>query len=229
MKPKYSTEDKINYVYGLLSTDDRMHFEQLMREDPSLHAEIQELTSVIGKINEVTLVHAPEINPDQIIRRSKRDWTKIMFNSLRYAAIFMIVLIAAGSISNVQFRYDDTGISLSMSIWPQVQLIDDNVLSPDATVTPNIETDTASLAMLKEFQLQQAELLNDIIAREREDQRRQLQEMFTDYATMIENRRIIDLQLIQYELDELARTNDHRLNRTDLVLSTLLESISLSN
>lgn len=229
MKPNYSTEDKINYVYGLMNADERVRFDEALRKDASLQSEIQELTSVKEKFGDVAPVHAPEINPDQIIRRSQRNWSKIIMQSTRYAAMFMIVLVAAGSVSNLQIRYDDSGMSISMSIWPQSQITQEIQIPTEDRLEQQSEIDDAALELLREFQLQQAELLNEIVAREREDQRRQLQEMFTDYATMIENRRIIDLQLIQYELDELARTSDHRLNRTDLVLSTLLESFSPTN
>jgi hypothetical protein len=121
-----------------------------------------------------------------------------------------------------------------MSILPKpnAELVQNNVPteinSGDTEVTnpgPQ-QIDPATLELLRGFQEQQAQLIADVVEQERADQRELLQELFTEYAIMIENRRMIDMELIQYELDNIAARTTDRQNKTDLVLTTLIESIS---
>ena len=224
MKKKYSPEEIIDYLNGLMSDSDRTDIELAMKQDESLRMEINELISIRKKLAETSLVNPPTISPDSIIRRSKKDWRKTVYQTVRYAAMFLITLIVIGSLSNINIQYDDSGMQLSMSVWPEQPptVIETIQGERDDSVSPE------TIALLQEFQKQQAQLVADIIEKDRADQRQQIQELFSEYATMIENRRMIDMELIQYELDNIAQRTDTRQKQTDLVLGSLLESISLN-
>ena len=224
MKKKYSPEEIIDYLNGLMSDSDRTDIELAMKQDESLRMEINELVLMRTKLADTSNVNPPSINPESIIRRSKKDWRKTAYQTVRYAAMFLITLIVIGSLSNINIQYDDSGMQLSMSVWPEQPptVIETIQGERDDSVSPE------TIALLQEFQKQQAQLVADIIEKDRADQRQQIQELFSEYATMIENRRMIDMELIQYELDNIAQRTDTRQKQTDLVLGSLLESISLN-
>jgi hypothetical protein len=234
MKRTFTPEEKINYLFGLMSADDRITFESALVHDEQLRAEIDELSKTHEQLMDVGSVRPPLVNPETLIKRSKRDWKVTTYQSLRYAAMLLLFLIVFGSLNNLQIRYDNNGLSVSMSILPKpnAELVQNNVPteinSGDAEVTnpgPQ-QIDPATLELLRGFQEQQAQLIADVVEQERADQRELLQELFTEYAIMIENRRMIDMELIQYELDNIAARTTDRQNKTDLVLTTLIESIS---
>lgn len=220
MKKKYSPEEIIDYLNGMMSDVDKADFDLALKQDESLRMEINDLVLVRQKLTEVNKVHPPSINADTIIRNSRKDWKKTIYQSVRYAALILMTLIVIGSLSNINIRYNDEGLQLSMSIWPEQTIITENPVVEES-ISPT------TLALLQEFQEQQAQLVADIIEKDRADQRQQIQELFSEYATMIENRRMIDMELIQYELDNIAQRTDTKQRQTDLVLGSLLESISL--
>lgn len=233
MKRTFTPEDKINYLYGLLLADELTVFESALAQDEELRKEIAELSKTHEHLQEMSSVRPPLVNPDSLIQRSKRNWKLTTYKTLRYAAMLLIFLIVFGSLNNLQIRYDGNGLSVSMSLLPKpnAELVQNDIPSTTTPVEDNstettTELDPATLELLKGFQEQQAVLIADVIEKERADQRELLQELFTEYATMIENRRMIDMELIQYELDKIAVRTTDRQNKTDLVLTTLIESIS---
>lgn len=233
MKRTFTPEDKINYLYGLLSADELTTFESALAQDEELRKEISELSKTHEHLQEVSSVRPPLVNPDSLIQRSKRDWRRTTYNTLRYAAMLLIFLMVFGSLNNLQIRYDSNGVSVSMSLLPKpnAELVQNELPATSSPSSENTadsatELDPATLELLRGFQEQQALLIADVIEQERADQRELLQELFTEYATMIENRRMIDMELIQYELDKIAARTTDRQNKTDLVLTTLIESIS---
>lgn len=233
MKRTFTPEDKINYLYGLLSADELTTFESALAQDEDLRKEITELSRTHEHLQDMGSIRPPLVNPDALIKRSKRNWKQTTYNTLRYAAMLLIFLIVFGSLNNLQIRYDGSGLSVSMSLLPKpnAELVQTNIpstTSPDLenTSEPSTELDPATMELLRGFQEQQAQLIAEVIEQERADQRELLQELFTEYATMIENRRMIDMELIQYELDNIAARTTDRQNKTDLVLTTLIESIS---
>lgn len=233
MKRTFTPEDKINYLFGLLPADELTAFETALNQDEELQKEIAELSKTHEQLQEVSSVRPPLVNPDSLIQRSKRNWKLTTYKTLRYAAMILVFLIVFGSLNNLQIRYDGNGLSVSMSILPKpnAELVQQIIPSTTPPATENTTESTsgldpATLELLKNFQEQQALLIADVIEKERADQRELLQDLFTEYATMIENRRMIDMELIQYELDNIAARTTDRQNKTDLVLTTLIESIT---
>ncbi len=234
MKRTFTPEDKINYLFGLMSAEDLAAFESALALDEELRKEITELSKTHAHLQEMSTVRPPLVNPESLIQRSKRNWKLTTYKTLRYAAMVLIFLIVFGSLNNLQVRYDGNGLLVSMSILPKpnpelVQNTTPSEFTPvtdDATESTRAEIDPDTLELLRKFQEQQAQLIADVIEQERADQRELLQELFTEYATMIENRRMIDMELIQYELDKIASRTTDRQNKTDLVLTTLIESIT---
>lgn len=234
MKRTFTPEDKIDYLFGLMSAEDLTAFESALEQNEQLRTEIAELSKTHEHLQDMSTVRPPLVNPDSLIKRSKRNWKLTTYQTLRYAAMVLIFLIVFGSLNNLQVRYDGNGLSVSMSILPKPnpELVQNNtpaVSTPatdEAVGSESGEIDPATLELLRGFQEQQAQLIAEVIEQERADQRELLQELFTEYATMIENRRMIDMELIQYELDKIASRTTDRQNKTDLVLTTLIESIS---
>lgn len=234
MKRTFTPEEKINYLYGLLSADELAEFEAILLNDPELRKEMAELKITHEQLQKTNSIHAPALSVDSLIRRSQRDWKSTTYKTLRYAAMLALFVIVFGSLNNLQIRYDENGLSISMSILPKPDaLLVSNTEAQnqieEASSTPveqSTQLDPATIELLRGFQEQQAELISQVIEQERADQLELLHELFTEYATMIENRRMIDMELIQYELDKIAARTTDRQNKTDLVLSTLIETIS---
>src|SRR5690554_2434780 len=117
MKNKYSPEEKIDYLNGMMSDQDRIDFDLALKQDESLRMEMNELVLVRQKLAELNKVNPPSINPDTIIRNSRKDWRKSLYQTVRYAALVLMTLIVIGSLSNINIQYNDEGLQLSMSVW----------------------------------------------------------------------------------------------------------------
>jgi hypothetical protein len=234
MKRTFTPEEKIDYLYGLLSADDQAAFEVTLEHDSELRNEINELRITQEQIQKTGSIHAPALSVDALIRRSQRNWNATTFKTLKYAAMLFLFLIVFGSLNNLQIRYDENGLTVSMSILPKPDALlvanepseETNLSDIPSDLERSTSIDPAAAELLKGFQEQQAQLISEVIAQERADHRKLLQELFTEYASMIENRRMIDMELIQYELDKIAARTTDRQNKTDLVLTTLIETIS---
>jgi ferric-dicitrate binding protein FerR (iron transport regulator) len=216
MKTTFTPEEKINFIYGLSSKAERALIDKAMETDEDFRAEIAELQQSVGLLSEVDFDKAPTLNATRVISRSRPRWQGQALSIVKYAAAMLITFLALGSISNLNIQYNENGFQIAMGLVPAKTEI----------IEPN---NGISAEALRVYQEQNALLLAEILAQERAEQQRQLTELFTDYATMIENRRMIDLQLIQYELENMQEANDTRLHNTDRVLYSLIEALSYND
>jgi hypothetical protein len=219
MKTTITNEDKIHYLYNMLPNEQRLAFENQMSSNEELADEIAELRATMDELSGVERVKAPVIDVRKLMQKNTPKWQRITYSTMKYAAFALVLFMVVGFATNLNVQYGEDGLAVSMSFFPPEPV--------QAISTTEINEQT--IALLREFQLQQTALFAEILAQERTEQQNQIKELLMDHATMIENRRMIDLQLIQYELENMQERNDSRLYRTDRVLYELLETLSYNN
>jgi hypothetical protein len=219
MKTTITNEEKIHYLYNMLPKGQRLAFESELNRNEELADEMLELRKTMTLLSEMEQVKAPSIDVRSLLQRNTSKWQKITYTTMKYAAVALILFMVVGFATNLNVQYDNDGLNISMSFFPV-----------EPTVIPSTtDINEQTIALLREFQEQQTTLFAEILAQERAEQQNQIKELLIDHASMIENRRMIDLQLIQYELENMQERNDSRLYRTDRVLYQLLETLSYNN
>lgn len=219
MKTSITNEDKIHYLYNMLPNEQRIAFETEMKSDTALADEIAALRATMDEFSGVEQVKAPVLDVRKLLQRNTPKWQRITYATMKYAAVALVLFMVVGFATNLNVQYGGDGLTISMSFFPR---------EPAKTITTT-EINEQTIALLREFQAQQTALFAEILAQERTEQQNQIKELLIDHASMIENRRMIDLQLIQYELENMQERNDSRLYRTDRVLYELLETLSYNN
>jgi len=220
MKKTFTPEDKINYLYDMMPKAQRLEFENEMSRNEDLAGEMRELRASMEQMSSLDQHKAPVIDMRTLMQKSTPKWRRVTVATMKYAAFALILFMIVGFATNLNVKYDSDGLAVSMSFFP----------AETAVVAPSTaEMNGQTIALLREFQVQQTALFAEILAQERAEQQNQIKELLTDHASMIENRRLIDLQLIQFELEDMQERNDTRLYRTDRVLYELLETLSYNN
>lgn len=228
MKTTITPQEKIDYLYGQLSEERRLEIEKQLLENASLRREIRAMQAVSRELQLMDSEKAPAVDPDIIRKKATASRNRIFSPMMKAVAAVFVGFLVIGSASNLTIDYSEAGLAISMSLLPPpsppIPPVPPHPGSQTTPLTPDVNAE-----LIKQLQEQNALILAEILAQERTQQQEQLKALFSDYATMIENRRMIDLQLIQYELESIQLETASRIHNTDRVLYDLLEVLSYSN
>ncbi len=203
----------IDYLYGEMEESEKREFEKLLNSNPDLKAEADSLSNVRSILNEPQEQTTNEPANEATV-------TKLWYQSmpLQIAAsiiLVWVILLATAVMAGLQLKWDSEGFMVSFGETAVVEI-------PEIPETSNFVTTD----LLMEYSELQGDLIARAIQTERENQARQLQQLFEEYATLIENRRLIDLQLIEMEIQEQRDQTDRKFRQAEFVLNELFQFVN---
>ena len=218
MKPSNETFQikAIDYLYGEMSETERKEFENLLDNNPVLKADFESLKMVRSVLSE------EQASPQKAVKKIEKQTAnhRLGFNAtiLQIAAsiiIIWLIILGTATLAGLNFKWDDNGFMMAFGEFPtaeiQAEPLTENFITAD---------------LLREYSEIQGELISQALEAERQQQASQLQQLFEEYATLIENRRLIDLQLIELELQHQRDQTDRQFRQAEFVLNELIQFVN---
>jgi len=209
----------MDYLYDEISAKDKERLENYLETRPSLQEELDKLQQTRKMLQQL-----PAAEPDRKLlvmeprKRSFSQWWKEAQNLMPQTiwgksgfaiAASLILLLLIGSVAKIHISSTDAGYSVSLGYQPVVNE-DLSARQVEALIT-QIRSENA--AMLDEY----AETLQ-----------RQNREQLQQLVQYVDQQRMQDLQLIDYNLNQVQQANSYRWQEANRFLGEVLQNISLN-
>ncbi len=213
----------MDYLYDEMNDQEKEAFEALIRKQPELQNELDELRMTRDLMN----AHPTAVPPFQPIlnteTESKTDQQQkgrilklspFVRNLMAIAASLLIVILGM-ALAGVEAGSTENGFYVTIGNPPEQPI----VAEPDLT-EENV------VAMLEQMKSEQALLFAGLMEEVQSQQNEQIDELFTLLTDYYEERRQQDLRMIAAGMNELEYETQNRFNRTNTALGSLIYALN---
>ncbi|MFU8813668.1 MAG: hypothetical protein ACNA78_11945 [Balneolaceae bacterium] len=214
---KNRDEQIISYLYGEMTTEEKQAFEEVLKTDADLAAEVRELQAtrdLLAEAEPLSYAGGGPFSAPSFDDRSAQ-------HKRRSPNVYKLLLAAAAVVI----------LALSASLWiqldrhaaaPQEELASSQMPQPQERLYTEQELETVVQAVQQQQAVMMAALMDEL----REEQEQQLTEIVEAMTVYFDSRRNQDLMLISEGLAQLEQETNSRITQTDQVLGGLIYALS---
>jgi len=209
----------MDYLYDEISAKDKERLENYLETRPSLQEELDKLQQTRKMLQQL-----PAAEPDRKLlvmeprKRSFSQWWKEAQNLMPQTiwgksgfaiAASLILLLLIGSVAKIHISSTDAGYSVSLGYQPVVN---------EGLSARQVE------ALITQIRSENAAMLDEYAETLQRQNREQLQQL----VQYVDQQRMQDLQLIDYNLNQVQQANSYRWQEANRFLGEVLQNISLN-
>lgn len=219
----------MDYLYDEMGPDERQSFEKILRDNPDLQKELNEMRATRNLLQEDN----DEITPKKLLliqpdadQSSEKESTQSsgsakIFALKTFAAVAAAILVAVSlfSFANLQISHTDRGTLISFGADPQP------VEEPAATEA--YITEDEFYAMMGELQEQNNRVMAAALEQTQEQHQQQMENVIQTLTTYYDRRRQQDLLLVSEGLAQLEEETYYRFLQTEEAFEDLLFALNV--
>lgn len=230
MNNKDAQSRLMDYLYDEMEPEERHTFEEILRNDPNLQQELNEMHSTRKLLGEDT----GEIKPGNLMliktgsdtSEGKTDESAasgLVIGLKIFASVAAAILLtfALFSFANLQITHSDRGTLISFGDAPSPQPI----VEPSSTDA--FITETEFYAMMNELQEQNNRVMATALQQTREEHQQQMENVIQTLTTYYDRRRQQDLVLVSEGLAQLEEETYYRFLQTEEALEDLIFALNV--
>lgn len=219
----------IDYIYDEMDPGERREFEKILRDDPDLQKELNEMQATRNLLQE----DSEEIKPEKLLliqpapehpaekESSEPSGSATFFVLKTVAAVAAAILLAVAifSFTNLQITQTNSGTLISFGASPQP------VAEPaDAEA---FITEDEFYAMMSELQEQNNRVMATALEQTREQHQQQMENVIETLTAYYDRRRQQDLVLVSEGLAQLEEETYYRFLQTEEALEDLIFALNV--
>lgn len=231
MMNKNDAQSKLmDYLYDEMEPEERREFEKLLRSNPVLQQEINEMQATRNLLQEDKDEIIPEklllIQPDADHSSKKASIkpsrSSNIFSLKTFAAVAAAILLAFAlfSIANLQISHTDRGTLISFGTPPPQPV-------QEPAETESFITEDEFYIMMNELQEQNNRVMATALQQTREQHQQQMENVVQTLTTYYDQRRQQDLVLVSEGLAQLEEETYYRFLQTEEALEDLIFALNV--
>ncbi|WP_340105146.1 hypothetical protein [Rhodohalobacter sp. 8-1] len=220
----------MDYLYDEMGPNERREFEKLLRNQPELQQELNEMQATRNLLQE----ESDEITPKKLMLiRTEENHTagdktsnpsgnpKIYFlKTFAAVAAAILVTVAVFSFVNLQINQTEQGTLISFGT-PQPQPVE------EPAETESFITEDEFYTMMSELQEQNNHVMATALEQTREQHQQQMENVIQTLTTYYNRRRQQDLVLVSEGLAQLEEETYYRFLQTEEALEDLIFALNV--
>ena len=219
----------MDYLYDEMEPEERREFEEILRNDPDLQKELNEMQATRNLLQEDNDKIKPEklllIQPETVQSAEKESpessgpATFFVLKTVAAVAAAVLVTVAIFSFANLQITQTDSGtlISFGDSSQPVAEPAD-----AEAFITED-----EFYAMMNELQEQNNRVMATALEQTREEHQQQMENVIETLTAYYDRRRQQDLVLVSEGLAQLEEETYYRFLQTEEALEDLIFALNV--
>ncbi len=222
----------MDYLYDEMNDFEKKAFEEMIRKQPDLQKEFDELRMTRNLMNTHSAAVPPfqpvepvqtDQNPDTKSKPEQSQKGRILnlppfVRNLMAVAASILIVFMGMALAGVETGSTDNGFYVMIGNPP---------LQP-VPAEPGL-TEERVIAMLEQMQAEQTVLLAGLMEEVQSQQNEQIHELFTLLTDYYEERRQQDLRMIADGMNQLEYETQNRFDRTNTALGSLIYALSTTD
>ena len=215
----------MDYLYDEMDPDERLSFEKILRNNPDLRKELNEMQSTRKLLREDDQEIAPKklmlLQPLESEGKSTDTKSAKLFALKTFAAVAAALLLTVllFSYANLQITQTDRGTLISFGTPPQPV--------EDSADTDAFITEDEFYVMMSELQEQNNRVMATALKQTREQHQQQMENVIQTLTTYYDRRRQQDLVLVSEGLAQLEEETYYRFLQTEEALEDLIFALNV--
>tara|TARA_R100001143_G_C3360693_1_gene135342 strand:- start:12735 stop:13415 length:681 start_codon:yes stop_codon:yes gene_type:complete len=213
----------MDYLYDEMDDQEKEAFEALMRTQPELQKELDELRLTRDLMSAHPTAVPPlrlDLNPNTDSKTGKQHGGRILnltpfVRNLMAIAASLLIVILGMAFAGVETGSTENGYYVTIGNPPEQPPIAEPSLTEENVI-----------AMLEQMKSDQALLFAGLMEEVQSQQNEQIDELFTLLTDYYEERRQQDLRMIAAGMNELEYETQNRFNRTNTALGSLIYALN---
>ena len=221
----------MDYLYDEMEPEERREFEEILRNDPVLQKELDEMQATRNLLQEDSEDIKPEklllIQPEPVqpaeaeSSESSGPATFFVLKTIAAVAAAILMTVAVFSFANLQITQTDRGTLISFGDAPSPQPI----VEPESTEA--FITETEFYALMNELQEQNNRVMAATLEQTREQHQQQMENVIETLTAYYDRRRQQDLILVSEGLAQLEEETYYRFLQTEEALEDLIFALNV--